>query len=374
MKRSFSIFKFMLTLMALTFAGGLLMYTIDGAFDLGGELVQFWPAIPVVKVVMQFLPDRYAITLDESVLSDAAIKTLFARTVEEQLFPKNEFFLKSVDDAQFVVESDTGAKVVYPIAGTNPNTEKDRAILPAPITKRTDDSNEYDLSEFTTDPTLIGHTESLIVNYSKRASVLRNHVETLNTRIADHFAGIWLPDGATNIVRTSGDNRTAGAPSATGTRKKVTETDIISIAEVMDRMSVPHEGRFCLLPADMMADLRGVDNFKRQDAYGNSNIPDGVIARIHGFWVMSREYVGVYDNTGTPVKKAYGAAGAATDHMAGLFWNDKFVTRAKSGVKSFIDEDKPEYYGSIFSFLVRAGGKIRKDKKGVVALVQTTGV
>ncbi len=371
--RSFKIIYFLTTLCLLTFGGGVLLFTIDQSFSLQGELVKFWPAIPVVKTVMQFVPDSLALKMSSGTFQEAAIKTLFARTLEEQLFPDNSFYMRSVDDSQFVVETDTGAKVVYPVSGINPNVEIDRAILPAQISGREDDSNEYPLRELTTDPTLIKHTEELIVNYNKRASVLRNHQETLNTRTADMFTEIWLPNGASNIVRTSGTNRLATAPSATGNRKKLTEEDIIKVAGIMDKMEVPQEGRYCLLPSEMMEDLRGIDNFKRMDAYGMSNIPSGVIARIHGFWVYSRSRVGIYTNDTTPVKKAFGAASGTADNLAALFWNEKFVTRAKSGLKSFIDEDKPEYYGSIFSFLLRAGGKIRKDKKGVVALVQDHG-
>ena len=40
-------------------------------------------------------------------------------------------------------------------------------------------------------------------------------------------------------------------------------------------------------------------------------------------------------------------------------------------VKVYADMDKPEYYGSIFSAMLRAGGKTRKDLKGVIALVES---
>jgi hypothetical protein len=304
-------------------------------------------------------------------MAAAPVVTIFAKTVEEKLFPDNAFYMNSQDDSEFVQETESGAMVMYPVSGANPDVEINRSVLPAQIKERVDDSNSYALDEFTTDPSLIRHTEALIVNYNKRASVLRSHTNTINTAVANRFANIWSPDGTDNIVRTSGADRSA-APWATGQRKKLTEADVIKVANLMDRMNVDPNNRFTCLPADMIEDLRGIDNFKRQDALGFSNIPSGVIARIHGFWVYSRDYVAVYDNTGTPVKKATGAAKASTDNLSGLFWHQDYVTRAKSGVKAFIDEDKPEYYGSIFSFLLRAGGKLRKDKLGVVSLVQTT--
>ena len=44
-------------------------------------------------------------------------------------------------------------------------------------------------------------------------------------------------------------------------------------------------------------------------------------------------------------------------------------------MKAFENEGDATYYGDIYSFLVRAGGRImREDKKGVIALVQGTPV
>ena len=51
----------------------------------------------------------------------------------------------------------------------------------------------------------------------------------------------------------------------------------------------------------------------------------------------------------------------------------QFIHRAQGEVKAFESEGDPTYYGDIYSFLVRAGGRIlRSDSKGVAALVQGT--
>ena len=56
---------------------------------------------------------------------------------------------------------------------------------------------------------------------------------------------------------------------------------------------------------------------------------------------------------------------------AALAWHEQSVCRALGKVKAFEKEGDPTYYGDIYSFLVRAGGRImRKDLKGVAALVQ----
>ncbi len=293
--------------------------------------------------------------------------TVFRNDLEKVLFPDNTFYSRSVDDTAFVTN---GKTVQYPVQGVNPNVEINRSTLPAPITKRTDDTNDYDLEEFTSDPTLISDTEELEINYNKRQSVIMQHSDTISTKLADYFANLWLPDGTDNIVRTTGANRVATAPSATGNRKAVTQADLIKVAEVMDRMNVPRDQRFALITPAMVADIMGIEGFVRLDQIGTANLIEGTIGRLLGFTLLVRNGTAVYDNSGTPVKKAFGATAATTDNEAALFWHPRFVNRAKGEIKVYSDLDKPEYYGSIFSAMVRAGGKIRKDKKGVIALVQ----
>jgi hypothetical protein len=58
---------------------------------------------------------------------------------------------------------------------------------------------------------------------------------------------------------------------------------------------------------------------------------------------------------------------------AALAWHEQSVVRALGEVRAFENEGDPTWYGDIYSFLVRAGGRIRRaDEKGVVALLQGT--
>jgi hypothetical protein len=356
------------------FGAVVLLGAVDYGYGLDGNLVKFWPVAPAIFCLAQLVPDQYAFFLPKgSLYADAAVATLFAKTLEEKVFPTNEFYTQSQDDTAFVQQSGDGEKVVYGVSGDNPGTAINRTLLPATIIRRVDDSNEYPLKEFTTDPSLITITEESIVHYAKRASMLRNHAETLNTLIADYFANLWLPDGAANIVRTSGSTtRTASAPSATGTRKRLVKADLISALEKLNRMDAPMDGRNMLIPAEFLSDLLTIDDFIHADKIGSgSALVTGSIGKLLGINIFVRSNVGIYDDTATPVKKALGAAGAATDHLAALVWVDKWVTRAKGSTFFLLDEKKPEYYGDIFSTLVRAGGKTRKDLKGVIAIVET---
>jgi hypothetical protein len=78
-----------------------------------------------------------------------------------------------------------------------------------------------------------------------------------------------------------------------------------------------------------------------------------------------------YDVTATPVPYEPEAAEATTDNGAGLFWQKDLVIRALGSHEMFEDLGNPTMYGDVYSALIRAGGrKKRNDGKGVVALVQ----
>jgi len=325
----------------------------------------------LVLVCVAFgVEEMFAKSAGEVMLAGAPLTIIFAKDIEANIFPNNEFYMNAKDDSAFV----EGKTVKHPVAGALPVVEINRTQLPATITKREDDENSYDLNEFTTDPTLIQDIEEIETNYSKRTNVLSDHIDTLNTKIATFFANLWLPNGSSNIVRTSSTStRTASAPSASGTRKRVAKADFIAVNTIFNRMDVPTNGRFCVIPAEFLEDLLLIDGFVEADKIGRANLIEGQIGRLLGFDIFVRSSVGVYTNDGTPVKKALGAAGATADNLAALFWYKGWVNRAKGGIKVYSALDKPEYYGSMFSAMVRAGGKIRKDKKGVVALVEAHG-
>ena len=60
-----------------------------------------------------------------------------------------------------------------------------------------------------------------------------------------------------------------------------------------------------------------------------------------------------------------------TDCCYGLFWHPSCVARAMGSTQMFSKEGDPTYYGDIYSFLQRLGGRARRgDGKGVLGLIQ----
>ena len=120
--------------------------------------------------------------------------------------------------------------------------------------------------------------------------------------------------------------------------------------------------------------IGGISNWRDAAEFislGASNVQVCTAAMLYGFKIMKRSKVVIYDNAADPVKKAVGAAGAATVNLGCIAWQRSSVARALEGIKTFGDTDVPEWYGSVFSSMAIYGSAIlRSDIAGVGAIVQ----
>lgn len=295
--------------------------------------------------------------------------------IQENLFKDNAIINRAVNHDGFV-----NYKTVHvPQAGAVPTVSKNISSFPATISQRTDTELTYSMDTYYVEPIHIERgQETAFLSYDKRMSVLMNNISWLEEVITNNALYAWAPSGASRQVRTTGSAvATALAPSATGTRKAITLADILSAKSILDNDNVPQTGRILAIPADMYnAQLLAIQDVYQQQSYGSSALPSGVVARIHGFDIMVRPTVVVYDNTGTPVIKAVGDTGvpsspATTDNLACLAYHPMFVAKAKGNADVFITENQAEFYGSIVSALQLFGAsKMRTDQKGIVAIVQ----
>lgn len=296
----------------------------------------------------------------------------FLAEIQPKLFPGNSFLSRAINDDAFVNNN----SVELPHSGTIPAVQVDRAILPAAIAKRTDAATNYLLEELTTDPTLIGASEELTVAYNKRASVLDQHALVINTKAADRAIYKWAAGADANrTFASTGSARTAGNSNGaqTSTRKAFTEADILNIQRMFFTDDVVNElgdvQGIALITPRQYSDLIALDSFKRADAYGQSNIPSGVVRRAYGFDFYVRSRVAVVNVS--DALKSEGATGASNDQDAAMFYSPRMVRRAVGAIKPFVNEDKADYYGSLFSMLVRFGASpVRNDNKGVYLLFE----
>lgn len=293
-------------------------------------------------------------------------REIWIGSIVEGLFADNSFLSKAFNADEFV---NMGKVVHIPNAGAPSKTKKNRTSFPADVNTRTDVDLTFNLDEFTTDPIRIPHADTVELSYNKRESVLRQDKAALQEAVAKSMIYSWLPEKK-HCIETTGAAVDAHSPNAAGKRKALCRADVEKLMTKFNADNIPQEGRYLLLDAYMydqlLADLTSVQN---QAFLASADAQRGILGKLFSFNVMMRSEVAVYGDG--IVKKTEDAAGAATDLAAGLAWHENSVCRALGEVNAFENEKDPTYYGDIYSFLVRAGGRpMREDVKGLIALVQ----
>jgi hypothetical protein len=311
----------------------------------------------------------HAATSQSGVVAMAIQKEIWVDYIIGNLFKDNEFLNYCFNADMYVID---GSLVHIPQAGSASGVKRNRTNLPATITQRQDVDITYALDEFTTDPRLIVNADTHELSYDKIGSVLQEDLSALKELIAEWMLYKWAPSGTSRIVRTSGSNVAAHLPSATGNRKALLVKDLKNAQKIMNKDGVSKSDRFALLSSDMYAQLTDDTTFNTaRDSVKEMNLPEGTVARLYGFTILERSTVLTYD--ATPAAKLPGAAGATTDNDCVLCWQKMSLEKAMGSTEAFENLNDPTFFGDVYSFLQRMGGRIRyADQKGVVAIVQTT--
>jgi hypothetical protein len=300
----------------------------------------------------------------------------FTTEIVPNLFPSTGFMSRAKRDDDKVNNN----TVELHNAGAVPNVEVDRVVLPAPISQRSDTPHSYDLEELTSNPTLLRNLEVLLEmgGMNKRADILKDHIAAIRERAAKRTLVKWatgLSSGA--IVATTGATRQAESKNGvqTGNRKAVTIDNIAAIQQIFHKQDVLPENEdlmgVAVIPYSMKTDLIKLAQFTDADraGAGRSSLPGGVLARAFGFdWYVRSEALLL--SSGDALK-AEGAAEAAADQNAALFYSPNYVRLAMGAIRADVSEYKPEYYGHIMSSLAMFGAvAARNDKKGIALLFE----
>ncbi len=295
-------------------------------------------------------------------------KEIWLNDIVGNLFKANPHLAYAMNADQFVL---AGKVVHIPNAGGTPGVQRNRTKLPATVVKRNDVDITFPLDEFTSDPMRIDNAEKYELSYDLRNSVIGEQKSAIAELVGDWFFRYWSPEVAGSMIRTAGGN--VAAHYGTGNRKLVTLAIIKSIQKQMDNWNVPQEGRVACLDAEMMDQLTTELTVTAYRDFSSAyDAQRGVLGKLYGFdFLAPRSTVLRYDNTATPVPQDPDTSVAAADNAAGLFWQRDLVIRAMGQNEFFQSEGDPTVYGDIYSALLRAGGRIkRNDSKGVVALIQ----
>lgn len=304
---------------------------------------------------------------------------VFATYVVEKLRKTNPFLQYAVDESSSVLD---GAVVHIPQAGASPTVVKNRSTFPATAVMRTDSFVTYSLNVFSTTPTHITWHEENEISYDKTDSVLRDHVETLMETVGDEILYAWVTGTLANssaatipaasIIRTSGSSVAATESGQTGNRKALSYADVQAAQALMNKQGVAKTDRYLLLETYMLQQLIDSLSTNQMAAFQQTaDLANGIVGKLAGFNILERSTVLTFTAAGAPI--APGTAVAATTELASLAWQKDCVSLALGEIKPFHDKDNPQYYGDIFSALVKAGGRCRRaDWKGVIAIVQAT--
>lgn len=298
--------------------------------------------------------------------------------IEEAIFKDNAFIRFSFNADEYV----NGRAVHIPQSGGAGNVVKNRAFTQggATVRKRTDTDVLYLIDEFTTDPVLISNAETVELSYDKRESVLGEDKNQLSQTIAEEMLYNWTHDQntgavlpATSIIKTTGPIVQATAPGATGYRFSASLSDQQRAATFLRTQNRWFEGQmYALYSANLHAQTYPADSIVTATYMQSATEEErrnGLLGKSNGFGIMQRSNVFTIAADGTI--KAPGAAPEATDCEGVLFWYKDAVETANGDMKMFDQYGNPVYYGDLFSFLKRVGGRARRaDWRGMVLLVQ----
>ncbi|MBR3647608.1 MAG: hypothetical protein IKO62_04790 [Bacteroidales bacterium] len=364
----------------LRFIFGLLMALVVSCF-VGAATA---PAVGAATFVAANL-----VHIPEGSMGMAVTPEIWTDYIIGNLFKNNEFLLKSVDESQYVI----GGTVVHiPQAGAPSKVKRNRTSLPATITRRKDVDITYALDEFTTDPRFIPYADTVELTYDKMESCMTEDMMYLHQLTAEAMLYNWRP---TYFIKATGTKNVNNTIHGSNLRTGVTVEDFAKAKTIFNKWGIPKEDRQVILNTEMYeqlcSDIRSSQNENLSAIYDNVT---GELRKLEGFTILQRATTLMASNstltavTGTKYFKwtstdltysvedyediENGDKQAGTsDCCYGLFWHPTCVARAMGSTQMFANEGDPTYYGDIYSFLQRLGGRARRgDGKGVLGLIQ----
>lgn len=352
----------------IAFAGFLLM-TAPAANAVGQALHVSAGAVQLAFTATAILTYKY-VTSGPMIHVAGVEREIWVNYIIQRLWKDNQFLLHAYNDDQYVL---AGKIVHIPQPGSKPTVVKNRSSFPATAVGRTDTDIMYMLDVYTTDPTHIQDAEKIEPSYDKIDSVFGDHAGALAETIADDMIIKWLTNIASGSkMLTSGAATAATAPDATGNRKAFTIEDLRKSMKGMNKTNVPKNDRFALVSSESMDQLTSsLSATQYRDFSQHYDAAKGIVGKLYGFDIIERSSVAVANSSN--VVKALGAAGATTDGEVTLLWQKDAVARALGETKFFENTDDPQFYGDVYSGLVRMGGRRRRsDDLGIIMLNQDT--
>lgn len=304
-------------------------------------------------------------------------KEIWLPVIEENLFAAWQTLTQlGKDDNNFVVKDASSRyyKVYIPQAGAMDGVVVNPTTYPLAVSERVDSTLDYTLDHLVMKPIRLGAWDTSLLSYKKMQSILVDFAGNIGeAQLYKTFVN-WYVNGATaakRVLTSGGSMGVSSAPGSTTNVKKLTLTDLLAGAKILDKQNVPKGNRKAVLPTDMFYQLHedliaGSYNISIIEKDGLSMMSQP----LAGFEIYNFPMVANVEQTTYPVRP-YRHAGATTDREAGLLFHKDMVSVAKGNLNVYVDEGNPTMLGDILSAEAWIGGKYRReDTLGVVPIIQ----
>lgn len=241
--------------------------------------------------------------------------------------------------------------------GADPTVLIDNTVYPILTATREDQDVTVALKKYETTNTRITDDELYGLPYDKPGSVMAQHRITLEQGMMAHGLYTIAPLASTSktpILTTTGTKDgvegvlTAESLTDGTKRLRLVPEDIIRLKRAYDDAKIPKQGRKLVLSSEHVEDLLMTSQVFKDQYH---NIAEGKILPLYGFEIHEDLNSPVY-NIGTKVRKAYGAASAATDAVGSVAFYDARCFSAMGTNKMYFREaaTDPENRASVVGF------------------------
>lgn len=285
-------------------------------------------------------------------------KEVWIGQIKENFYP-DDSFLNNVSNYSEFVEND---RLHIPSAGIDPNVLINNTTYPITTVSRTDTDNVVILDKFETENTIIRRPDALEYSYDKLESVINQHRSTLKKAVSTKAIHAFAPTKDTTdtpVILTTG--------ATTGSRKRLTLSDILTMKERFDDAEIPLEERYIVLHPKHVTDLllEDVKLFKEI-----TDLSNGKPFRFAGFGFYTFAQMPSYSVVDDVLTKiAFGSE--QSTQFASVAFYAKEVMKADGEVYMYSTEDDPSERGTIVGFDKRFIALPIRNK-GIGAIVSAT--
>lgn len=264
-------------------------------------------------------------------------KQVWVSQIKNGFYPDRSFLEKVLDYSGFV-ENDS---LHFASAGIDPKVLVNNTTYPIKIVGREDEDQEIILDKFETENTIVRRPDAIEYSYDKLESVIKQHRSVLQASTAKKAIHAFAPDSDTNdtpLVLTTG--------AASGTRKRMTFEDLLTLKERFDNALVPLEERYIVLHPKHVTDLlmEDIKTFKELTDFKN-----GEPNRFAGFGIYEFPFMPTFNISGkTATKVKFGFSN--TEHFASVAFCKDEVMKADGEIYMYSRVDDPEERATIVGF------------------------